>query len=113
MIRHCAVELAFLACALSSLAQPATDEAIWKDADGNAVPNTEFRASKEGFGGWLFITPDAGKEKWETSPETVPRFNTADKVGRGERLFILIFFSNPKLDGQNNADITCAGDVKR
>ena len=54
------------------------------------------------------VTPDADwKEKWETSPETVPHFNTANTVKRGKQVTILIFFVNPAVDAKNDVDITC------
>lgn len=110
-----AVKLALLACALLAVAADTnSDEIIWKDQDGKPAPNTEFRSSKDGFGGWLVVTPDADwKQKWQTSPETVPRLNTSSTAQRGKGLFILIFFSNPQPDDQNNADITCDIDVTR
>ena len=92
----------------------AVEEPFWKDEHGKLVPNTDFRAAVGGFGGWLVVTPDADwQTKWDTSPETVPRFTTAETVKRGGELFILIFFSNPKLTDKQMADITCDIDVTR
>lgn len=92
----------------------AKEPPFWKDDKGNPAPNTEFRSAKDNFGGWLFITPDTDwKQKWETSPETVPNFRVSDKVHQGEKLFILIFFSNPKTDKQNIVDVTCDIDLVR
>jgi hypothetical protein len=109
-----AVKFALFGCALSLVSVTNADETFWKDDKGNPAPNTEFRGSKDGFGGWLVVTPDADwKQKWETSPEIVPRFNTSDTVQRGKQLFILIFFSGPKVDEQSNADVTCDIDVTR
>jgi hypothetical protein len=115
MIGRHAVKLALLLSALSAFAA-ATDpeKTIWKDEKGNPAPNTESRSSKNGFGGWLVVTPDADwKQKWETSPDTVPKFATSNTVQRGNRLTILIFFSNPQMDEENNVDITCDIDVIR
>jgi hypothetical protein len=90
------------------------EEPLRKDEHGNPAPNTEFRNATNGFGGWLVVTPDSDwQAKWETSPETVPRFNTAETVKRGGELFILIFFSNPKLSDNQTADVTCDIDVTR
>lgn len=87
---------------------PSTTAPAWRDEHGRAAPETEFRKSKDDFGGWLVVTPDADwKEKWNTSPETVPRFSTADTVERGKSLTILIFFINPKRDAGNNVEVTC------
>ena len=103
------------AVALSSaFAEPIHSDAkqpSWKDEAGGPSPETEFRKSKDGFGGWLVVTPDNDwKEKWNTSPETVPHFETADIVERGKRLTVLIFFVGPAADAKNNVDVTC--DIK-
>lgn len=46
----------------------------------------------------LLVTPDMNwREKWDTPPDVVPHFAEADKVSRGEKLAILIFFSNPQV----------------
>lgn len=90
---------------------PPNEDVVWKDESGRAAPNTGYRNSKNGFGGWLVVTPDADwKQKWETSPETVPHFNTADSVERGKVVTILIFYVNFGLDENKHADVTC--DIK-
>jgi len=84
------------------------EDSAWKDEAGHPVPNSESRISKNGFGGWLVVTPDADwEQKWNTSPETVPHFTTSETVEKGKQLTILIFFVNPKVDEKNKADITC------
>ena len=84
------------------------EEMVWKDQAGNLAGDTAARRSKNGFGGQLIVTPDADwKEKWDTSPETVPQYTTSETVERGKQLFILIFFVNPKVDDKNNANVTC------
>jgi len=101
---------AFLALTATTFAQ----NIIWRDAKGNPAPDTEFRRSKNGFGGWLLVTPDTDwQKKWETSPEIIPHFNGSDTVERGKQLFILTFFSNPKTDSNGTADVTCDIDVTR
>ena len=105
-----AVALCLILWSPAGLAQ----EHLWKDEHGNPVPNTKFRNEINGFGGWLVVTPDSDWEaKWNTSPETVPQFTTAGTVKRGGQLFILVFFSNPKLTDKKTADVTCDIDVKR
>lgn len=98
-----------IACVFLTLACSAdAEEALWKDPAGNPAPSTESRKSKNGFGGWLLVTPDLDwKKKWETSPETVPQYKTSEVVKRGEKLFVLIFFVHPAVDSQGNADVTC------
>ncbi len=71
---------------------------VWRDPQGNVIPDTDSRKSVDGFSGMLLVTPDMNwREKWDTPPEVVPHFAEADKVVRGERLAILIFFSNPQV----------------
>jgi hypothetical protein len=75
------------------------DIGFWKDEAGRAIPETEARKSKNDFAGWLLVTPDENwQAKWNTPPHTVPSFKEAREVNRGKKLFVLIFFSNPKLD---------------
>nr|MBX2869701.1 hypothetical protein [Acidiferrobacterales bacterium] len=72
------------------------------------VEDTDSMNSIDGFSGMLLITPDADwKEKWETPPEVVPRLSSADTVKIGEKLTILIFFVNPKIDLENKIDLDC------
>lgn len=79
----------------------------WRDQSGRPAPDSDAMQSKNGFGGWLVVTPDRDwKEKWDTSPETIPRFTTSERVAKGQRLTILIFFVNPGIDADGAADIT-------
>lgn len=90
------------------------DDRFWRDEHGNFAPNTESRSAIDGFGGWLVVTSDADwKQKWETSPNTVPRFTEAHKVAQGKHVFILTFFANAKLTAAGEADVTCDIDVIR
>jgi hypothetical protein len=90
------------------------DDRFWRDERGNLAPNTEARSAVKGFGGWLLVTSDADwKQKWETSPDTVPRFAEAHMVARGKHVFVLTFFANAKLTDTGEADVTCDIDVIR
>jgi Flp pilus assembly protein TadG len=90
------------------------EDRFWRDEHGNFAPNTEARSAVAGFGGWLVVTSDSDwQSKWETSPNTVPRFTEARTVGRGKHIFILTFFANPELTEKNLADVTCDIDVVR
>jgi hypothetical protein len=90
------------------------DDRFWRDEHGNFAPNTEARSAIEGFGGWLVVTSDGDwKQKWETSPDTVPRFSDANAVKQGKHVFILTFFANAKLTATGEADVTCDIDVIR
>ena len=80
----------------------------WKDSNGNPYPDTESRRSVGEFGGSLLITSDPDWEKkWDTSPETIPVFNEAKVATQGKWIFTLIFFANPKLNANHEANITC------
>jgi hypothetical protein len=109
-LKHFFVLLVGLALGTSALAQ----EAAWLNEHGQPVPETEARQSNRGFAGFLLVTPDANwREKWDTPANTVPHFNEAKTVERGQQVFVLIFFSNPKKDTDGRADLTCDLDVVR
>jgi hypothetical protein len=87
---------------------------LWKDETGKPVPETQSRKSTNGFAGWLLVTPDEDwQAKWNTPSNTVPKFNEAKDVPRGKKLFVLIFFANPKVDAAGMADIVCDLKVTR
>jgi hypothetical protein len=89
-----------------SVAQAQTG--FWKGRNGEPVAETESMKSKDDFAGSLVVTPDADwKEKWNTPPETQPSFQKADVVPYGKKVFVLIFFSNPRLDAQGDANVQC------
>lgn len=86
----------------------------WNDQQGNVVPNTESRASVDGFAGSLLVTPDADwREKWDTPSNTTPHFNEAKVVAKGKKIFLLTFFSNPQLSDDGRADVLCDIDIVR
>jgi hypothetical protein len=83
----------------------------WVTRDGKPVPNSDSMKSMNGFGGSLVVTPDPDWEaKWNTSPETVPRFSEARNVSYGEQLTILTFYVNPKTNAAGEVDVLC--DIK-
>src|SRR4029077_8619518 len=80
------------------------EDRFWRDEHGNFVPGTEARNAIAGFGGWLVVTSDSDwQAKWETSPDTIPRFTEAKIVARSKTIFILTFFANPKLTESGQA----------
>ncbi|WP_026286592.1 hypothetical protein [Pseudomonas umsongensis] len=96
---------AFIAMSLSWASAQA---GYWKDSNGNPIPDTESRRTIGEFGGSLLITSDPDWEKkWNTPAETTPVFTEAQIVSRGERIFALTFFANPKLNANHEANITC------
>lgn len=83
----------------------------WVTREGKPVPNSDSMKSIKGFGGWLMTTSDPDwKEKWNTSPETVPEFHGASQVDYGKRLTILTFYSNPQVDAAGGIEVLC--DIK-
>jgi hypothetical protein len=89
-------------------------DGFWKDQYGNLAPDTEYRRAINGFGGWLLVTSDANWRKKRATPtQTIPRFKEVKTVARGERVFVVVFFANPKLTGTRHADVTCDVDVVR
>jgi hypothetical protein len=95
-------------------APAAHQEAFWKDASGKAAPETRFRKSVKGFGGWLVVTSDQDwEQKWNTPADTTPSFTEATAVERGGRLFVLLLFSNPALTKSGRAVVKCDIEVER
>jgi len=105
----------FILCALVWLSWNAYgDEPAWLDADRSKWTDTEFRKVKNDFAAMLLVTPDTNwKEKWDTPPDTVPRFRVAKTVKMGEQIVVLTFFVNPKPDEQGNANVICGIKVTR
>jgi hypothetical protein len=86
----------------------------WQDRQGNPIAETSATKSVEGFAGMLVVTPDTDwQEKWNTPAEVIPHFTEASEVRVGGKLQVLIFFSNPQLDADRLADVTCDLEVIR
>ena len=47
------------------------------------------------------------RSKWNSPRAETPRFSVTDSPRLGQKVFVLIFFGNPKLDNNRVADITC------
>ena len=99
--------LVFLAslCVAAAAQSPSP---VWKAANGRPLQETESMKSNEGFGGSVLVTLDEDwQAKWDTPPQTRPEFRRADTVPYGKKVFVLVFFSNAKLDAQGNANVRC------
>lgn len=80
----------------------------WRDRDGKPIAETESMKTKDDFGGSLLATTDEDwDKKWNTPPESKPNFNMAGAVPYGKKIYILTFFTNPKLDPQGKANVRC------
>jgi len=91
-----------------TLAPSYAESSLWRDSSGNPVLDTESMKSKNDFAGALVATTDEDwQEKWNTAPETKPRFTKAGTVPYGKKVFVLIFFANAKLDQSGNANVRC------
>ncbi len=100
--------LVVLLLATTATAIAAEGQSFWRDSDGKAAPDTPDRRSIEGFGGWLLVTSDQDwRAKWNSPRETVPKFSATDSPRRGQKIFVLIFLGNPKLDANRSANVTC------
>jgi hypothetical protein len=81
----------------------------WLGPDKSQWPDTEFRKTRNGFSGMLLVTPDTDwEQKWNTPPDTIPRFRSAKNVQVGERLVVLTFFANPQQDESKNVNVVCS-----
>jgi hypothetical protein len=106
--------IVILALGLAMSAASVAQGGFWRDREGNPAPETQARRSLNGLGGWLLVTSDANwREKWHTPSTSVPSFNEAKTLARGEKAFILVFFANPKLTPEGRADLTCDLEVTR
>ncbi|MBA3023741.1 MAG: hypothetical protein KKG03_00175 [Gammaproteobacteria bacterium] len=89
-------------------------EVGWRDPQGRIQPDSDARKAQNGFGGWLLVTSDDDwRTKWETQPDAIPHFSMAETVSKGKPIYALTFFSNPKLDEQGSADISCDIDLRK
>ncbi len=89
-------------------------DVAWLGPDRKQWPDTEFRKTKNDFAAMLLVTPDTDwKRKWNTPPDTIPRFREAKSVKMGQELVILTFFVNPKTDENRRAHVRCSIRVTR
>jgi len=81
----------------------------WVDMQGRPIPPSESANSVGGFSAAVMMTTDADWEaKWNTPPETVPSFHTANEVSPHGELYILTFVSNPQVDpATGKTDVVC------
>lgn len=86
----------------------------WVTHDGEALPDTAYRKSADGFGGWLVVTPDPDwKDEWDAPPRDVPGLETARYVDYGDRLTILACYTNPATDADGRIHVRCDVRVTR
>jgi hypothetical protein len=89
-------------------------DTAWLGPDRKQWPDTEFRKTKNDFAAMLLVTPDTDwQRKWNTPPDTIPRFREAKSLKVGQELVILTFFVNPKTDEHRRAHVRCSIKVTR
>src|SRR5450432_2478296 len=82
----------------------------WRQ-NGAPFADTDSRKSADGFGAAVVITSDADWEtKWNKPAAETPKFTEIEKLKRGERAWVLIFFANPQPDDHRGIDVGC--DIK-
>ncbi len=66
------------------------------------------------FGASLLVTPDQNwRQKWETPSDQMVYLDEAEVVRLGEKLWVLAFMVNPKLDDNGQANVVCALTIVR
>jgi len=109
-MKHLVLTMLGIALSLGATAQ----EGLWKDRYGRPVSDTEARRSVNGLAGWVVVTPHADwREKWQTPSVVGPTFREAKKVARGQTVFVLAFFANPKLSDDGRAKLGCDFNITR
>lgn len=86
----------------------------WQDGKGMPRPNNESHQARDGFAGSVEVVTDADwRAKWDTPSSTVPNFNRARDVAKGQKVFVLVFFANPLPSAQGEVDVRCDLDLDR
>ena len=93
---------------LTALSLPVTANNTWLDAQGHPAAESDSSKSIDGFSGMLLVTPDQDwADKWNTSPQTVPHFSSANEVVDGNTLFMLTFFAGAGRDSTGKTNVLC------
>jgi len=87
-------------------------EFAWRDAEGKAEPDTEWRKSSRGFGAMLLNTSESDwYGKWHT-PD-VPHLMHAEPVVKGGQIVTMIFIANPAPGPDGGVYVLCDLNVQR
>ncbi len=85
---------------------PPEEDFCWRNANGEPVPDSENRKTKDGFGAHLIITDNLGFyndwRKWER-----PRISIAETAVIGQMVIPLVIYVNPRRDADECVDVTC------
>lgn len=83
-------------------------DGVRRGSDLSGWPRTGASQVEQGFAAMLLVTPDRDwRAKWDTSPETIPRFDEVSRLRIGEQASILTFFTNPQADASNQVRVLC------
>lgn len=103
----CALPL-LLSLAAAASSPPSPARATSSDSRGHAT------ASSNGVKALLLVTSDKDwKQKWDTSPHTIPQFTVADSIAEGGELAVLTFVTGPGLNAVNRTEVDCDLRVTR
>ncbi len=99
-------------CLLGALALVAAfavaDTGVKRNAKTDPAAEAEWRRSNNGFGATVVVTTDPEwKRKWGTPTSRVPRVTPAKALRVGEKVWALLFLTNPLQDESGNVDVTC------
>lgn len=80
------------------------------------IPFEEHESLKkvDGFGGWVVVITDEGFDEITNGPvDAPPNYDVTSNVAVGDTVMTLIFFANPAIDDEGNAEIRCDLKVTR
>ncbi len=82
--------------------------AVVERADVSQGPEYEWQASGEGFGAAVVVTADPDwKKKWSPPAPRLPRIDQARSLRIGQKVWALLFLTNPSADLTGTVDVTC------
>lgn len=102
MNRAASTLLALLGLAPALAQTPKPDFSLRGAADAAVAKKPEV------FGGSLTLTSDADwRRQWADAQGSVPKFTEVTAVPRGRKFWVLIFFSNARVDPGGRVNVAC------
>ncbi|HLP09200.1 MAG TPA: hypothetical protein VK178_13630 [Opitutaceae bacterium] len=94
--------------ALAALAEAAQPNPGRGTGGDRAVVGSEWRQVRDGFGAAVVVTADPEwKRKWGAPGSKLPRVDQTNSLRVGEKVWALLFLTNPTADTEGNVDVTC------
>jgi hypothetical protein len=84
----------------------AAEEFGWRDAEGKAEPDTEWRKSSQGFGAMLLNTSESDWYGTWHRPD-VPHHMDVEPVRKGGQIVTMIFIANPAPGPDGGVYVLC------